>query len=101
MSGNRLFDLNCDRASKTAISRLASRHTKSLSFFEGRKTFKFCSKCNVQQASAEYILDCLGLSIEDLYDSPLLVIDFAGQQFNGTCHGFFRQLERVLRNNNR
>ncbi|GFV17021.1 RNase H domain-containing protein [Trichonephila clavipes] len=38
------LDLNCDRASKTAISRLASGHTKSLSFFEGRKTFKFCSK---------------------------------------------------------
>ncbi|GFX17340.1 probable RNA-directed DNA polymerase from transposon BS [Trichonephila clavipes] len=70
------LDLNCDRASKTAISRLASGHTKSLSFFEGRKTFKFCSKCKVQQASAEHILDCLGLSREDLYDSPLLVIDF-------------------------
>ncbi|GFV38982.1 RNase H domain-containing protein [Trichonephila clavipes] len=69
------LDLNCDRASKTAISRLASGHTKSLSF-EGRKTFKFCSKCKVQQASAEHILDCLGLSREDLYDSPLLVIDF-------------------------
>ncbi|GFY16475.1 putative RNA-directed DNA polymerase from transposon BS [Trichonephila clavipes] len=70
------LDLNCDRASKTAISRLASGHTKCLSFFEGRKTFKFCSKCKVQQASAEHILDCLGLSREDLYDSPLLVIDF-------------------------
>ncbi|GFY27229.1 probable RNA-directed DNA polymerase from transposon BS [Trichonephila clavipes] len=75
--GTGLFsDLNCDRASKTAISRLASGHTKSLSFFEGRKTFKFCSKCKVQQASAEHILGCLGLSREDLYDSPLLVIDF-------------------------
>ncbi|GFW69756.1 putative RNA-directed DNA polymerase from transposon BS [Trichonephila clavipes] len=70
------LDLNCGRASKTAIYRLASGHTKSLSFFEGRKTFKFCSKCKVQQASAEHILDCLGLSREDLYDSPLLVINF-------------------------
>ncbi|GFW98209.1 RNase H domain-containing protein [Trichonephila clavipes] len=70
------LDLNCDRASKTAISRLASGHMKSLSFFEGRKTFKFCSKCKVQQASSEHILDCLGLSREDLHDSPLLVIDF-------------------------
>ncbi|GFV65223.1 putative RNA-directed DNA polymerase from transposon BS [Trichonephila clavipes] len=70
------LDLNCDRASKTAISRLASGHTKSLSFLEGRKTFKFCSKYKVQQASAEHILDCLGLSREDLYDSPLLVIDY-------------------------
>ncbi|GFU17040.1 uncharacterized protein TNCV_2479871 [Trichonephila clavipes] len=69
------LDLNYDRASKTAISRLASGHTKSLSF-KGRKTLKFCSKCKVQQASAEHILDCLGLSREDLYDSPLLVIDF-------------------------
>ncbi|GFV90940.1 probable RNA-directed DNA polymerase from transposon BS [Trichonephila clavipes] len=79
------LDLNCDRASKTAISRLASGHTKSLSFFEGRKTFKFCSKCKVQQASAEHILDCLGLSREDLYDSPLLVIDFL-RQINFECY---------------
>ncbi|GFX17813.1 RNase H domain-containing protein [Trichonephila clavipes] len=70
------LDLNRDRASKTAISRLDSGHMKILSFFEGRKTFKFCSKCKVQQASAEHILDCLGLSREDLYDSPLLAIDF-------------------------
>ncbi|GFW86369.1 uncharacterized protein TNCV_4331531 [Trichonephila clavipes] len=70
------FTYPFDRASKTAISRLASGHTKSLSFFEGKNTFKFCSKCKVQQFSAEHILDCLGLSREDLYDSPLLVIDF-------------------------
>ncbi|GFV90542.1 putative RNA-directed DNA polymerase from transposon BS [Trichonephila clavipes] len=79
------LDLNCDRASKTAISRLASGHTKSLSFFEGRKTFKFCSKCKVQQASAEHILDCLGLSREDVRLSPSCYGFFEGQQFNGSC----------------
>ncbi|GFV27017.1 RNase H domain-containing protein [Trichonephila clavipes] len=68
------LDLNCDRASKTAISRLASGHTKSLSFFEGRKTFKFCSECKVQQASAEHILNCLGLTREDFYDSLLFLL---------------------------
>ncbi|GFT63736.1 RNase H domain-containing protein [Trichonephila clavipes] len=50
--------------------------TRKSLLLEGRKTFKFCSKCKVQQASAEHILDCLGLSREDLYDSPPLVIDF-------------------------
>nr|XP_042912144.1 uncharacterized protein LOC122272471 [Parasteatoda tepidariorum] len=65
-----------DRASQTAISRLASGHTNSLSYFKGRKTYAVCSKCEAQQASAEHILDCLGLSKEDLYASPLLVIDF-------------------------
>nr|XP_042906435.1 sodium-coupled monocarboxylate transporter 2-like [Parasteatoda tepidariorum] len=32
----------------------------------GRKTYAVCSKCETQQASAEHILDCLGLSKEDL-----------------------------------
>ncbi|XP_021002430.2 uncharacterized protein [Parasteatoda tepidariorum] len=65
-----------ERASQTAISRLTSGHTNSLSYFKGRKTYAVCSKCEAQQASAEHYLDCLGLSKEDLYASPLLVIDF-------------------------
>ncbi|GFY02264.1 hypothetical protein TNCV_3501471 [Trichonephila clavipes] len=49
------------------------------------RLFKFCSKCKVQQASAEHILDCLGLSREDLYDSPSCYRFFEGQQFYGSC----------------
>ncbi|GFX22391.1 transposable element Tcb2 transposase [Trichonephila clavipes] len=40
------------------------------------KTFALCTKCKPQQASADHILDCLGLSREDLLSPPLLVSDF-------------------------
>ncbi|GFW85059.1 hypothetical protein TNCV_3247991 [Trichonephila clavipes] len=39
-----------------------------------RKTFALCTK--TQQASLDPILDCLGLSREELFSSPLLVLDF-------------------------
>ncbi|GFW71136.1 RNase H domain-containing protein [Trichonephila clavipes] len=70
------FLLKWGRASQTAISRLKSGHIKSLSFCEGRKTFALCTKCKTQQASPDHILDCLGLSREDIFSFPLLVLDF-------------------------
>ncbi|GFW61856.1 RNase H domain-containing protein [Trichonephila clavipes] len=70
------FLLKCDRASQTAISRLKSGHIKSLFFCGGRKTFVLCTKCKTQQASPDHILGCLGLSREDVFSSPLLVLDF-------------------------
>ncbi|GFV29605.1 probable RNA-directed DNA polymerase from transposon X-element [Trichonephila clavipes] len=79
------LDLNCDSASKTAISRLASGHTKSLSFFEGRKTFKFCS----MQGSAGLCRTYPGLSGSFqrrlVRFSPSCYRFFEGQQFNGSC----------------
>ncbi|GFU68625.1 hypothetical protein TNCV_4741471 [Trichonephila clavipes] len=56
---------------QAAISRLKSGHIKSLSFCGGWKTFALCTK--TQQASPDHIL---GLSSEDLFSSPLLVLDF-------------------------
>lgn len=68
--------LDCDRSSSTALTRLASGHIKCLSFFEGSKRYDSCSKCGVHEASPRHILDCLGLSREDIYATPLLVLDF-------------------------
>ncbi|GFX99618.1 RNase H domain-containing protein [Trichonephila clavipes] len=70
------FLLKCGRASQTAISRLKSGHIKSLSFCGGRKTFALCIKCKTQQASPDHILNCLGLSREDLFSSSFLILDF-------------------------
>ncbi|GFV61314.1 transposable element Tcb2 transposase [Trichonephila clavipes] len=70
------FLLKCGRASQTAISRLKNGHIKSLSFCGGRKAFTLCTKCKTQQASPDHILDCLGLSTEDLFSSLILVLDF-------------------------
>ncbi|GFW39458.1 uncharacterized protein TNCV_3907671 [Trichonephila clavipes] len=61
------FLLKCGRASQTAISRLKSGHIKRFSFCGGRKTFALGTK--TQQASPDHILDCLGLSREDLFSS--------------------------------
>ncbi|GFU42447.1 uncharacterized protein TNCV_4555781 [Trichonephila clavipes] len=70
------FLLKCGRASQTAITRWKSDHMKSLSFCGGRKTFALCTKCKTQQASPDHILDSLGLPREDLFYSPLLVLNF-------------------------
>ncbi|GFT21047.1 RNase H domain-containing protein [Trichonephila clavipes] len=70
------FLLKRGRASQTAISRLKSSHIKRISFCGGRNTFALCTKCKTQQASPDPILDCLELSREDLFSSPLLVLDF-------------------------
>ncbi|GFV75269.1 RNase H domain-containing protein [Trichonephila clavipes] len=70
------FLLKCGRVSQTTISRLKSDHIKSLSFGGGMKSFAFCTKCKNQQASPDHILDCLGLSREDPFSSPLWILDF-------------------------
>ncbi|GFU97811.1 uncharacterized protein TNCV_2532831 [Trichonephila clavipes] len=43
----------------------------------GRKIFQTCSNSHLLPASSEYILDCLGLALEDIHASPLLVLDFS------------------------
>ncbi|GFV18077.1 uncharacterized protein TNCV_168811 [Trichonephila clavipes] len=69
------FDGN--RKDQTAVSRLLSGHLKGMAFESGRKVFQTCSKCHLLPASPEHILDCLGLALEDVHESPLLVLDFA------------------------
>ncbi|GBM52129.1 hypothetical protein AVEN_189318-1 [Araneus ventricosus] len=67
------LSLPCDRQSSTCLSRLAGGHLKCLTYSEGNK---ICPKCQQHQASPKHILDCLGLDWEEIYSSPLLVIDF-------------------------
>ncbi|GFW96727.1 RNase H domain-containing protein [Trichonephila clavipes] len=69
------FDGNIN--DQMAVSRLLSGHLKGMTFQSGRKVFQTCSKCHLLQASPEYILDCLGIALEDVHASPLLVLDFA------------------------
>ncbi|GBM57189.1 hypothetical protein AVEN_197661-1 [Araneus ventricosus] len=70
------LSLPCDRQSSTCLSRLASGHLKCLIYSEGNKIYPLCPKCQQHQASPKHILDCLGLDREEIYSSPLLVIDF-------------------------
>ncbi|GFX00811.1 RNase H domain-containing protein [Trichonephila clavipes] len=44
--------------------------------WNGNKAFSTCVRCSACQASPENILDCLGLSKQDLYEDPLMVLDF-------------------------
>ncbi|GFV67962.1 uncharacterized protein TNCV_1872441 [Trichonephila clavipes] len=48
-----------------------------MTFESGCKVFQTCSKCHLLPASPEHILDCLGLALEDVHASPLLMLDFA------------------------
>ncbi|GFY01375.1 uncharacterized protein TNCV_4516391 [Trichonephila clavipes] len=43
---------------------------------DGNKVFPTCVRCSACQASPEHILDCLGLSKEDFYEDPQMVLDF-------------------------
>ncbi|GBM99394.1 hypothetical protein AVEN_16058-1 [Araneus ventricosus] len=70
------LSLPCDRQSSTCLSRLASAHMNCLTYSEGNKIYPLCPKCHQHQASPKHILDCLRLDWEEIYSSPLLVIDF-------------------------
>ncbi|GFX08618.1 uncharacterized protein TNCV_4171171 [Trichonephila clavipes] len=69
------FDGN--RNEQTAVSKLLSGYLKGMTFESGRKVSQTCSKCQLLPASLEHILDCLGLALEYVPASPLLVLDFA------------------------
>ncbi|GFW51700.1 uncharacterized protein TNCV_1186321 [Trichonephila clavipes] len=70
------LELDGNRNDQTAVSRLLSEHLKGMAFEFGRKGFQTCSKCHLFPASPEHNLDCLGLALEDIHASPLLVLDF-------------------------
>ncbi|GBM70700.1 hypothetical protein AVEN_203825-1 [Araneus ventricosus] len=69
------LSLPCDRQSSTCLSRLASGHLKCLTYSEGNKIYPLCPKCQKHQELPKHILDYLGLDWEEIYSSPLLVID--------------------------
>ncbi|GFU71009.1 RNase H domain-containing protein [Trichonephila clavipes] len=81
------LDLNCYRASKTAISRLASGHTKSLS--PSLRAGRLLSSAPRVQGSAGLCRTYPGLSgyfqRRLVRFSPSCYRFFEGQQFNGSC----------------
>ena len=67
--------LDCNRKDQTAISRFRSSHLSSLKYICGSKYFAPCIKCSSAQTSPDPILDCLGLTKEDLADRPNSVLE--------------------------
>ncbi|GFY16896.1 RNase H domain-containing protein [Trichonephila clavipes] len=73
--GGSLF-LQCNMKEQTILIRFRSGHLRTLTLRDGNKVFPTCVRCFACQISPEHILDCLGLSKQDLYEDPLLVLDF-------------------------
>ncbi|GBN84103.1 hypothetical protein AVEN_113928-1 [Araneus ventricosus] len=65
-----------DRQPSICLLRLASGHLNCLTYSEGNKIYSLCPKCQQHQASPKHFLESLGLDWEEIYSSPLLVIDF-------------------------
>ncbi|GFX61735.1 uncharacterized protein TNCV_2591781 [Trichonephila clavipes] len=64
------------RQDQTLLARFRSGHIKSMKFSEGRKSFEMCTNCSSEPATPAHILECLGLTKQELADVPLLVLDF-------------------------
>ncbi|GFX95534.1 RNase H domain-containing protein [Trichonephila clavipes] len=47
-----------------------------MEFSEGSKSFEMCTDCSSEPASPAHILECLGLTKQDLADDPLPVLDY-------------------------
>ncbi|GFU64008.1 RNase H domain-containing protein [Trichonephila clavipes] len=47
-----------------------------MKFSEGLKSFEMCTNCSSEPVTPAHILECLGLTKQDLADDPLLVLDF-------------------------
>ncbi|GFV82330.1 uncharacterized protein TNCV_3443201 [Trichonephila clavipes] len=61
---------------QTLLARFRSGQIKSMKFSEGRKSFEMCTKSSSEPATPAHILECLGLTNQDLADVPLLVVYF-------------------------
>ncbi|GFY17521.1 RNase H domain-containing protein [Trichonephila clavipes] len=64
------------RQHQTLLVCFRSGHIKSMKFSEGRKSFEMCTNCSCEPATSAHILECLGLTKQDLADILLLVLDF-------------------------
>ncbi|GFT08167.1 uncharacterized protein TNCV_3481201 [Trichonephila clavipes] len=64
------------RQDQTLLARFRSGHIKSMKFSEGRKSFEMYTNCSSEPTTPAHILECLGLTKQDLADVPLLVLDF-------------------------
>ncbi|GFW82207.1 RNase H domain-containing protein [Trichonephila clavipes] len=70
------LSLQCSRQEQTILTRFRSGHLRTLTFKDGSKVFLTCVRCSAYQAYPEHILDCLGLSKQNLYEDSLMVLDF-------------------------
>ncbi|GFX17700.1 uncharacterized protein TNCV_475001 [Trichonephila clavipes] len=64
------------RQDQTLLDRLRCGHIKAMEFSEGCKSYEICMNCSSEPATSAYILECLGLTKQDLADDPLLVLYF-------------------------
>ncbi|GFT06507.1 uncharacterized protein TNCV_3356321 [Trichonephila clavipes] len=64
------------RQDQTLLAHFRSGHIKTMKFSEGRRSFEMCTNCSSEPATPAHILECLGLTKQDLADVPLLVLDF-------------------------
>ncbi|GFT67732.1 RNase H domain-containing protein [Trichonephila clavipes] len=56
------------RQDQTLLSRFRSDHLKTMKFSEGCKSFEMCTNCSSEPATPAHILECLGLTKQDLAD---------------------------------
>ncbi|GFU22087.1 dynein heavy chain 11, axonemal [Trichonephila clavipes] len=61
---------------QTAGTLIRSDNLPTLTFKDVSKVFPTCVRCSAFQAPPKHILDCLGLSKQDIYQDPLMVLDF-------------------------
>ncbi|GFV83069.1 uncharacterized protein TNCV_2801951 [Trichonephila clavipes] len=61
---------------QTIVTRFRSGHLRTLTSKNGSKALPICIRCSACQASSEHILNCLGFTKQDLYEYPLMVLDF-------------------------
>ncbi|GFU99506.1 uncharacterized protein TNCV_4763671 [Trichonephila clavipes] len=71
------------RQEQTVLNRIRSGQLRTLTFKDGNKYLLTCVRCSACQASPKRILDCLGLTKQDLYEDPLIVLDFLRQRIHG------------------
>ncbi|GFV84127.1 uncharacterized protein TNCV_3037891 [Trichonephila clavipes] len=65
-----------NRQEQTILAGFRSGHLKTMKISKGSKSFEMCTNCSSKPASPAPILECLGLTKQDLADDPLRVLDF-------------------------
>ncbi|GFU47555.1 uncharacterized protein TNCV_2442851 [Trichonephila clavipes] len=64
------------RQDQTLLARFLSSLIKTMKFSEGCKSFERSTNCSSEPATTAHILECLGLTKQDLADRTLLVLNF-------------------------
>ncbi|GFT81403.1 uncharacterized protein TNCV_3672831 [Trichonephila clavipes] len=70
------LDHGLERQDQILLASFRSGHLKTMKFSEGCKSFEMCTNCSFDPISPAPILECLGLTKQDLADDPLLMLDF-------------------------